>query len=525
LEEPLPAGGSCLLGSLNLSEFVEKPFSYSDKSWSNLASFNYIDFVEAVKQATIALNEVLEEGINLLPLEEQKQSVNDYRQIGLGVMGLADMFIKMGIKYGSKESLEICDNISHYLLNTALSTSAMLAKEKGAYPKFNLEAIEASEFFEKNLDGSTKDLIRAYGLRNSQVLTCAPTGSLSTMLGISGGIEPLFSYSFNRRTQSIHGEDVTYKVHPLIVEQYMWANDIKDESKLPKFFTNAMLLDPKERIAMQAVWQNNIDASISSTINLPESTTIEEIMDIYIRAWIAGLKGITIYRDNCSRAGILTTKKEEPVKLVEQTIEEIKTLRRGEWSELPEDIVYYKRKLYTGCGKLNVFIGYSESDKRIHDLYAIRSGSGGCEKSVQTTIIAMAGMLRLGGNIFNIEKAFNGTGGCNSFLLQRAKGEKLSKGSSCGTAVLYEIKSFLAEKKADDAMMSATPTVRNVRQVKKSITEIHKEIFTKEEIKFLEKNGDLNYIQNFNKCPLCNEKLLHTDGCISCPSCSYSKCT
>jgi ribonucleoside-diphosphate reductase alpha chain len=348
------------------------------------------------------------------------------------------------------------------------------------------------------------------------------------MLGISGGIEPIFSYSFDRRTQSIHGEDVTYKVYPKIVEQYMWVNDIKEESKLPKFFTNAMLLDPKERIAMQAVWQKNIDASISSTINLPESTTVEQIMGIYIDAWKSGLKGITVYRDNCSRAGILTTKKEEPIKPVEQTIEEIKALRRGEWADLPEDIVYYKRKLYTGCGKLNVFIGYSEGDKRIHDLYAIRSGSGGCEKSVQTTIIAMAGMLRLGGNIFNIEKAFNGTGGCNSFLLKRAKGELLSKGSSCGTAVLYEIKAFLAERNADEVTMSATPTVKAVRKMAimdKNITEIHKPIFTDEETKFIEKNGELNYIQNFNKCPLCNEKLSHTDGCISCPSCSYSKCT
>jgi len=451
----LPAGGSCLLGSLNLSEFVVD------------GHFDYNSFKEAINVATIALNDVLDEGIELLPLEEQKKSVSEYRQIGLGVFGLADMFIKLKIRYGSPESLEVCKVIASHLINYSIASSAMIAKEKGSYPKYSQNIIFNSDFFNANINADTKELVKKHGLRNSQLLTCAPTGTLSTMIGVSGGIEPIFSYSYDRRTQSLHGEDVIYKVYTPIVGKYMEENLIEDESKLPDFFNNAMMLDYKERVEMQSVWQQFIDASISSTVNLPEETTIEDVIELYKLEWQKNLKGITIYRNNCSRQGILTIDKKE-----EENTQELNPASK--WNDLPEDIAYYKRKLKTGCGKLNLFIGYSQSDGKVHDLYAIRSGQGGCEKSVQTTIIAMAGMLRLGGNIFNIEKAFNGTGGCNSFLLKRAKGEALSKGSSCGTAVLFEIKAFLKEKELGES----TNTLKK-----------HKEQFSKEEKVIVEKTA------------------------------------
>jgi len=513
-EETLPAGGSCLLGSINLSEFVVNPFSPH-------SYFNYDEFYAVTALSTKALNNVLDEGLPLLPLQEQKDSVKNYRQIGLGIFGLADMFIKLGIRYGSEQSIDLSKKIGRVMINAALSQSALLAKDHGTYPKYKKEAVLSSPFFKHVADEHTKVLVEKYGLHNSQLLTCAPTGTLSTMIGVSGGIEPIFNYGYNRRTQSLHGEDVIYRVYTPIVEEYMKTQKITDEESLPSFFTNAMKLDWQERVNVQGAWQKYIDASISSTVNLPEETTVEEVEQIYIKAWEKGLKGITIYRDNCARSGILTQIAPTPVKTEE---EEVKQLRRGEWTELPEDITYHKRKLRTGCGKLNVFLGYSESDGKIHDIYAVRSGSGGCEKSVQTTIIAMAGMLRLGGNIFNIEKAFNGTGGCSSFLLKRAKGEELSKGSSCGTAVLYAIKDFLAEKGAPKEATSATPTVKLCKVAFPDKEKIKQATFSVEEKAFIEANGELDYIKKFNKCPLCNDKLDHTSGCISCPSCGYSKC-
>ena len=176
-EEPLPAGGSCLLGSINLSEFVCD------------TGFNFDDFKYCVKESVIALNEVLDEGLPLHPLKEQRESVYDWRQIGLGIFGLADLLIKLGIKYGSPEAIDLCDMIGHTMADMAIKTSAILSKEHDEpYPKYKPEAIEQSAFYSKNALGETKELVSSFGLRNSQLLTIAPTGSLSTMLGVSGVI-------------------------------------------------------------------------------------------------------------------------------------------------------------------------------------------------------------------------------------------------------------------------------------------------------------------------------------------------
>ncbi|RDY27550.1 adenosylcobalamin-dependent ribonucleoside-diphosphate reductase [Romboutsia weinsteinii] len=309
-EEPLPAGGSCLLGSINLAEFVVEPFTEH-------AIFDINKFKDCVTNGVIGLNEVLEEGLELHPLEEQRNAVREYRQIGLGVMGIADMLIKLGIRYGSKESIELCEEVARTMLNSAVKQSALLAKDLGAYENYNKEAILKSRFFKNRIDENVKELVELYGLRNSQILTIPPTGSISTMLGISGGIEPIFNVSYIRKTETLHDEDVYYKVYTPIVKEYMDAHDILDEKNLPDIFVTAMTLKPEERIRMQRAWQSYIDASISSTINLPYEATVEDVYDIYINAWKNDLKGITIYRDGCKRSGVLLNnkpKKEKKIK-------------------------------------------------------------------------------------------------------------------------------------------------------------------------------------------------------------------
>lgn len=299
-EEPLPSGGSCLLGSINLAEFVKKPFTSE-------AYFDMEDFKKAVRISTIGLNEVLDEGLPLHPLEEQKKSVRELRQIGLGVMGIADMLIKLGIRYGSQESLDISDEIADAMVNSALQQSALLAKEFGTFQKYNKDYILSSPFFIKNANKDTVELVEKYGLRNSQVLTIAPTGSISTMLGVSGGIEPHFMISYTRKTETLNdGEDTYYKVFTPIAQVYMDMKNITKEEYLPKdLFVTSQELPYLDRIKMQSVWQKHIDASISSTVNLPKETTVEQVIDLYTQAWKHGLKGITIFRDGCERAGIL----------------------------------------------------------------------------------------------------------------------------------------------------------------------------------------------------------------------------
>ena len=315
-EEPLPAGGSCLLGSMNLSEFVVEPFTDN-------AIFDMEKFKACVEDCILGLNEVLEEGLSLHPLKQQQKSVSQYRQIGLGVMGIADMLIKLNIRYGSQESINLCDKISKCMLNSAVKKSALLAKERGTYEKYNEEAIFKSPFFINNIDEGVKELVKKYGLRNSQILTIPPTGSISTMLGISGGIEPMFNISYTRKTETLHSQDVYYKVYTPIVKEYMNLKDITDENELPNTFVTAMNLKPEERIAMQAAWQKHIDASISSTINLPYEATIEGVYNIYMSAWENKLKGITIYRDGCERSGVLLNdkKSDKEKKVKEDKIE------------------------------------------------------------------------------------------------------------------------------------------------------------------------------------------------------------
>ena len=320
-EEPLPAGGSCLLGSINLSEFVTEPFTQH-------ATFDNDKFKECVRDCVVGLNEVLEEGLPLHPLEQQKESVSKYRQIGLGVMGIADMLIKLGIRYGSDEAVKLCEELSNMMLNEAVKQSALLAKEYGPFEKYNEEVIFNSKFFINNISDEVKELVREYGLRNSQLLTIPPTGSISTMLGISCGIEPIFNLSYFRKTESVHDEDVVYKVYTQVVKEYMDINGISNEEDLGDIFVTAMNLKAEERIKMQGAWQKNIDASISSTINLPNEATIEDVYDIYVNAWKNDLKGITIYRDGCKRSGILTNEKpkeEEKREILNKEITEPET--------------------------------------------------------------------------------------------------------------------------------------------------------------------------------------------------------
>lgn len=165
-EEPLPKGGSCLISSLNLSAYVINPFT-------DEAEFDYTTFAEDVKTVTTYMNDLLDEGLPLHPLQEQRDSVRDWRQIGIGFMGLADMFIKMGIRYGSSESLELSHKIGKVLINKAMQQSALIAKEKGAYPKYKKSVLN-SPFFIHNADEETVKLVTLYGLRNSQLLTIAP---------------------------------------------------------------------------------------------------------------------------------------------------------------------------------------------------------------------------------------------------------------------------------------------------------------------------------------------------------------
>ena len=351
-ELPLPSGGACLLGSINLAAFVTE-----DKE------FDFEEFQLVVFETVRALNIVLDEGQPLHPLEVQRDSAENWRAIGLGIMGLADMLIKMEIIYGSQESLELCDKIGHLMAQYAITQSIEEAENHGSFPKCDNCSIIASDFFKEHAHPTAGIKVLENGIRNAQLLSCAPTGTLSTMLNISGGIEPMFDRYYERKTETLNDEEKIYKVYTQIVWDYMQEHGISedDDDQLPEWFITAKEIPYQDRIKMQGVWQKHIDNSISSTVNLPESTTIKDVMDLYMMAWEEGLKGVTIFREGCKRAPILnsTKKKEKPkndeldVKKYEFTGSTIK--------DFMEDIII---NTFAGIAKENIekgrFIEYSD---------------------------------------------------------------------------------------------------------------------------------------------------------------------
>ena len=489
-EEPLPAGGSCLLGSLNLSEFVRDAFT-------DHASFDFDGLKHAVKVSVRALNEVLEEGLPMHPLPEQRESVNDWRQIGLGIMGLADMLIKMGITYGESEALELCDQIGFLMADTAIAASAMLAKEKGPFPKYKQENILSTPYFQANTSEGTVELVKKYGLRNSQLLTIAPTGTLSTMLGISGGIEPVYANYYERKTESLHGTDVYYKVYTKIVENYMKDFKITDDSNLPEYFVTAMTLEYHQRIDMQSVWQRHIDASISSTVNVPNRFTVEETENLYLYAYEKGLKGITIFRDGCRRLGVLSTeesKKSGPVAG--------DGLKRGEIVLVTDDVLGKKRKLITGCGSLHCIALFDPHTGALLETYLSKGSTGGCNNFMIGLSRMISISARGGIDIYTIIDQLNSTGSCPSYSVRRATHKDTSKGSCCPMAVGNALLDMYNEVQQEIAQKSAKEPAKKIPNPKAGQASPRDKMI----------------------CPECGEPLVFEGGCNVCKSCGWSKC-
>lgn len=514
MEEPLPAGGSCLLGSINLAEFVINPFSPN-------AHVAYEKLEEAVAIAVQALNQVLLEGMDLHPLEIQRKSVYNWRQIGLGTMGLGDMLIKLGIRYGSPESIDCINSVFKFIAVTAVETSLQLAKIEGCYPMCNKEALADSSFIKAlELPLDVIEDIKKFGLFNSQLLTCAPTGSIGTMFQISTGVEPNFAFHFNRRTVSLNSEETTYTVDANIVEQYKKYHKISGEYMLPKEFVTSAEIKPLDRIKVQAALQKWIDASISSTINLPESTTVEEVFDIYVEAWKHNLKGVTIWRDNCKRQGILTTDKkeekpEEPIQL-----EADHGPKRGEIIKAGDNCIGLKRTLMTGCGTLHCEAFFDPNTGELREAYLSKGSTGGCN-NFMISLSRMISLAARGGiGIDKILDQLKSCGVCPSYAVRSATKKDTSKGSCCPVAVGNALKEMYDEMQDiicdcregksgewttefDGIVVQSRAILGGVEVKSKRIVE-----------------------SNLEECPSCHEKtLIHQGGCIQCNSCGYSKCS
>jgi len=444
---------------------------------------------------------VLDEGLELHPLKEQRDSVRDWRQIGLGIMGLADMLIKMELVYGHDESIALCDRIASEMLNMAMQSSSLLADSYGSFPKFDYETTKASQFYDENVSPETDKMIAKFGLRNSQLLTIAPTGTLSTMLGISGGIEPIFANSYTRKTESLHGEDRYYKVYTPIVRRYMEEHSIPDELELPRWFITSKDLEYRDRIDMQATWQEFIDASISSTINVPEDFTVDMISNLYEYAHWSGLKGCTIYRENCSRDGILTSEQKDDI-MDEESVDYY-DLPWGTVLEADNNVIGRKRKLMTGCGSIYLLAFFDEVSGRLLETYITKGSSGTCLSNITAISRLISTLSRAGVSLDVIIDQLSSCGTCPSYSVRKATKGDTSKGASCPIAIGY------------------------------ALAEMQEEIL--DEL-FADEDEDNNWIVGLDEevstffyktepCPECGEDLEFSGGCKQCKSCGWSKCS
>ena len=523
-EQPLPDGGCCNLGALNLARFVD-----------STGNFMQDEFRIAVGYATRFLDNIIDINAERHALPEQKQNALNDRRIGLGILGLGDMLVERGIRYDSEEALTAVEEAMKILRDTAYETSIELGQEKGTFPNYAWDGCSKSKFI-KNLPKSTRDKIKESGIRNATILTVAPTGSGGIVAQVTSGIEPIFATSYMRRVKKndSYGDQFTeFKViHPTI--QKLFGTD----TNLPSYVVTSHDIDPYLRVKMQGVIQKYIDASISSTVNLPEDVPVETVADIYMTAYKAGLKGITVYREG-SRDGILISdKKSAPPKAATTTTAPVKPtpVSGNNGSSLPQtsgntpasattmkplatkpamlrprtrprDTVGITRRLRTGEGSLYVTVNHDENGLcEVFTTIGKAGGNAAAQAEAISRLISLA--LRSGIDVREIIKQLKGISGPNPVW---EEGQLiLSTPDAIGKALERHLEEFeknatALDIKTEKAFHVATDSV------------------PQPQFDIVETPANSNS-KNMTTCPECGGNVFHEAGCITCPNCGYSKC-
>ena len=298
-EQPLPPYGACLLGSINLAKLVEHPF---DKN----AYLDVYQLEDLVSTAVRMMDNVIE--VSQFPLEAQKLEAKNKRRIGLGVTGLADALLMVGLRYGSDEAVKKTEKWMKTIARSAYNASINLAEEKGAFPLFDPEQFIVSGNMIQ-MDEDVKKAVNKFGIRNALLTSIAPTGTISLYAGnVSSGIEPVFAYSYTRKVLQNDGSHVEEEVVDYAVQ--LWRDKFGN-APLPDFFVSAQNLTPADHVKMQAAAQKWVDSSISKTINCPEDISFDDFKEVYIQAYDTGCKGCTTYRPNEVTGSVLSAASEE----------------------------------------------------------------------------------------------------------------------------------------------------------------------------------------------------------------------
>jgi len=461
-EQPLLPYESCNLGSINLARML--------RGGNGTAEIDYPRLAETVKVAVRFLDNVID--VNKFPLKEIADMTTKTRKIGLGVMGFADMLIRLGIPYDSEEALQTATEVMRFIREEAGKASAELAEERGVFPAF---------------EGSIYDVPEGPKMRNASCTTIAPTGTLSIIVGCSSGIEPLFALSYIRNI--LDGAQLV-EVHPYFEEvaqregfyseQLMKRladgaklNDvdgIPDEIK--RLFVTAHEIKPEWHVRMQAAFQRSTDNAVSKTVNFPQQATKEDIAKVYMLAYEEGLKGITIYRDGSREGQVLTIgKKEEKAEGTKLTPRKRAKLTNG-----------ITEKVTTGCG--SIYVTVNSDEEGICEVFSSLGKSGGCASAqLEATCRLISLALRSGVDVASIVRQLRGIR-CPSIAWEGGK-----------------------------AVLSCADAIASV---------LEKHTTGYEGKPKLEDYGATKNLAG--QCPDCGNLLVYQEGCFVCPSCGYTKC-
>ncbi|MCA0273190.1 MAG: adenosylcobalamin-dependent ribonucleoside-diphosphate reductase [Proteobacteria bacterium] len=331
-EQPLPPYGACLLGSVNLARLVTDPFGPE-------AALD----LEALDDLTRVAVRMMDNTVDAsrFPLPEQAAEAKAKRRIGLGVTGLADALLMVGLRYGSEDAAKATEEWMHRIARAAYLASVDLAKEKGAFPLFDAKMFLASGTMQA-MDADVRKAIEKHGIRNALLTSVAPTGTISLYAGnVSSGIEPVFAYAYKRKVLQKDGSRTEEEVVDYAVQQ--WRDRFGD-MPLPEHFVNAQTLPPLDHVRMQAAAQKWVDSSISKTINCPEDIGFDAFKDVYMAAWDQGCKGCTTYRPNAVTGSVLTVAEEKPAK-AEKAAPEVLSKDGSEPMTPHGDVIYLSEPL------------------------------------------------------------------------------------------------------------------------------------------------------------------------------------
>lgn len=548
-----PAYNSCNLGSMNLYNYIVEPFSKE-------AAFDIKSFTKDVKVAIEALDSILDYGYDMQPLKQNRTNIDDWRSIGLGFFGFADALIALGIKYGSEESIQFARKVCNVLTSAALIQSSILGRDGKSFKNFDMDAFLKADLAAELKQTSfgkmaINQVISNKGMRNAQLISIAPTGSLSLLAGMcSSGIEPIFKCTYNRSTHNLEKDNISFQVADKAVydllkyhaldPKTMTATDIKQ--KFP-FVVEATDIEPLQRVKIQAAMQSQIDNAISSTINLPESITVEEVEEIYMQAYKMGLKGLTVFRDNCKRASILNFAKEEKKEEKDLIIRESKQteISKDELLWKPQEFIPQSKTLEkidlgiqwphsnplnqidpvarkgkgplegrtyrkrTACVNALYVTVNRDEDNNIFEVFTNKSVHG-CSANIATITRLVSLALRSGVKVETIIKELkeNSCQACQEIIKKHPE-------YGCSLSCPYAIAEALEEE------YIKTRNAHIVFSDAKCVEDL-----LNKEFQFLPKNHiEYNTETGSMKCPDCRKStLIHEGKCMTCKSCGYSKC-